>query len=115
MGELEFSQAAQQWVNVVLIWVGFGTLAGLLAKTVLPGKDPSGTVATMVIGIAGSTLGLFVLTRFAKGFFESPPPNPISPLGMLAAAAGAFILLLAYRLLVTCVVIDHPEEEEPER
>ena len=115
MGELEFSQAAQQWVNVVLIWVGFGTVAGLLAKTVLPGKDPGGTVATMVIGIAGSTLGLLVLTRLSKGFFDSPPPNPISPLGMLSAAAGAFILLLAYRVLAACVVVDHAKEEEPKQ
>ena len=36
MPELELSPAAQQWVNVVLIWVGFGTLSGLLAMLVLP-------------------------------------------------------------------------------
>ena len=112
--ELEFCQGAQQWVNVVLIWIGFGTLAGLLAKTVLPGRDPCGTVATMVIGIAGSTLGLVILGRFTQDYCQKGPPNPISPVGMLAATGGAFALLLAYRVLVTCVLIDHPKEEEAE-
>ena len=65
MGELELSQSAQQWVNVVLIWIGFGALAGLLAKSILPGRDPAGAVATLVIGIAGSTIGLLVLTKGA--------------------------------------------------
>ena len=96
----------------MLIWVGFGTLAGLLAKTVLPGKHPTGTVGTMVIGIAGTTLGLFVLTRFTQNIHNGPVPNPISPLGMLAAAAGAFVLLLAYRVLMACVKTEPPEEEQ---
>ncbi|MBN1908846.1 MAG: GlsB/YeaQ/YmgE family stress response membrane protein [Pirellulales bacterium] len=112
MGEFEFSQTAQQWVNVVLIWIGFGTLAGLLAKTVLPGRDPIGTVGTMVIGIAGSTLGLFVLTRFTQPAHPEGPLNPISPIGMLAATAGAFTLLLAYRLLIAMVVPPQPKEKE---
>jgi uncharacterized membrane protein YeaQ/YmgE (transglycosylase-associated protein family) len=113
MGELEFSQTAQHWVNVALIWIGFGTLAGLLAKTILPGRNPSGAVGTMVIGIAGSTLGLFVFYRFALGSPDDPLFNPISPIGMLAAAAGALVLLVIYRVLVACVVIDHPPEGQP--
>ena len=111
MVEFEFSPTAQQWVNVVLIWVGFGTLAGLLAKTVLPGKQPTGTVGTMVIGIAGSTLGLFVLSRVTGRLGIAAPPNPISPVGMLSATAGAFVLLALYRLLVTWVLIDRAEDD----
>lgn len=111
MDGLEFSPTAQAWVNVVLIWIGFGTLAGLLAKTVLPGRDPSGTIGTLVIGIAGSTLGLFIFNRFVLGPSDGRPFNPISPLGMLAATAGAFALLIGYRLLAACVRIDHPPEQ----
>ena len=107
MGDLAFSPAAQHWVNVILIWIGFGTLAGLLAKIVLPGRDPSGTVGTMVIGTAGSTLGLLVFYRFALGAPDPRTFNPISPVGMLAAAGGAFVLLIGYRLVATCVMFDH--------
>ena len=49
MDGLSFSETAQHWVNLVLIWIGFGTLAGLLAKAVLPGRDPSGTVGTLAV------------------------------------------------------------------
>ncbi len=114
MGQLEFSQTAQNWANVVLIWIGFGTLAGLLAKTVLPGRDPAGTVSTMVIGIAGSTLGLLAFYRFVLGGAEGRPFNPISPLGMVAAAGGAMALLIGYRLLAACVRIDRPPEKPKE-
>jgi len=114
MGQLELSQTAEHWFIVVVIWIGFGTLAGLLAKTVLPGRDPSGTVGTMVIGIAGSTLGLLAFHRFVLGAPEGRSFNPISPMGMLAAAAGALVLLIAYRLLAACVRIDHPADKTKE-
>ena len=111
MGELELSQSAQQWVNVVLIWVGFGALAGLLAKSILPGRDPAGAVATLVIGIAGSTIGLLVLTQVGPHLWADGPPNPISPLGLLSATGGAFALLVVYRILVTCFVIEQQDKE----
>ncbi len=100
MFEFELSQNAQQWVNVVLIWIGFGTLAGLLAKVLLPVRQPSGPVATLLLGISGSVIGLLGLS-FLRG---DRPLNPISPLGFLAATAGAFVLLIAYRLLHACFV-----------
>lgn len=114
MGQLEFSQTAEHWFAVILIWIGFGTLAGLLAKTVLPGRDPSGTVGTMVIGIAGSTLGLLIFHRFLLGDLQGRPFNPISPVGMIAGAAGAIALLIGYRLLAACVRIDRPADKPKE-
>jgi uncharacterized membrane protein YeaQ/YmgE (transglycosylase-associated protein family) len=52
-----------------------------------------------LIGIAGSVLGPLVLTLSLKRDHF----NPISPVGFLVAIAGAFILLLVYRLCLTCL------------
>jgi len=95
MPELELSQQAQQWVNVVLIWVGFGALAGLLAKALLPVREPSGPLAVLLLGIVGSTAGLLALSLLPFGM----KLNPISPLGFFAAAGGAFALLIGYQPL----------------
>ena len=94
MPELALSPAVQQWVNVVLIWVGFGTLAGLLATVLFPLRRSVGPFLAMVIGIVGSAIGLLGLSWL----FPGRPMNPISPLGFLAAAIGAFVLLVLYRL-----------------
>ena len=79
-------QLAEQWANTVLVWVGFGTIVGLLAKAIMPGKDPGGAVATLAMGIAGTIIGCAVLSYFWQGHFVSP----ISPLGFCVATGGAF-------------------------
>jgi len=98
MAEFALSPAAQQWVNVVLIWVGFGTLAGLLATVLFPLRRSVGPFLAIVIGIVGSTVGLLGLSWL----FPGRPLNPISPLGLLAAAIGAFALLVLYRVGGMC-------------
>lgn len=110
MPEIDLSPAAQQWVNVVLIWLGFGLVAGLLARTLVPGKQPVGPVATLVIGVLGTVIGLFALSHSLQG----KPINPISPAGLLAATAGAFVLLIAYRILLA-VRAEPPKEAPPQK
>jgi uncharacterized membrane protein YeaQ/YmgE (transglycosylase-associated protein family) len=85
----------QQWCNDILVWVGFGTLVGLLAKAIMPGRDPGGAVATLAMGIGGTVIGCGV----ASYFYPGQRVTPISPLGFLVATAGAFIILFFYRLL----------------
>ncbi len=106
----ELSPVAQSWVCVVLIWVGFGSLAGLLARAVLPLEQPSGSLSTLTLGIAGTAIGLGLLSWIQGGGAS----NPISPLGFLAAVAGAFGMLLVYHLLRFIVHRQEPEEEEEE-
>lgn len=79
----------------ILEWVGFGTLTGLAAKALMPGKDPGGAVGTMLMGIAGCVMGCGTLMFFCDGVRVTP----ISPLGFLSAIGGAFIILLFYRIL----------------
>lgn len=86
---------ATQAAHEVLLWVGFGTLAGLAAKAVMPGRDPGGAVTTVMMGIAGSVVGCGVMAFFAS----NQSVTPISPLGFVLAAAGAFALLFFHRLL----------------
>ena len=95
MPDFELSDVAQQWINVTLIWIGFGTLAGLLARALIPGREPEGAIGTVVIGITGSAIGLFALSWA----LNRPTFNPISPLGFFAAVGGAFVLVILYRVV----------------
>ena len=91
----ELLKMAQQWANDVLLWVGFGTIVGLLAKAIMPGRDPGGTVATLCMGIAGSVIGCGMVAFL----YRDQRITPISPLGFAVATGGAFVILLFYRLL----------------
>ena len=95
IADLEFSQAVQSAANDVLVWVGFGTLVGLLAKAIMPGRDPGGAVATLMMGIGGTVIGCGILSYF----YEGKRISPISPIGFAVGTAGSFLLLFFYRLL----------------
>ncbi|PTY08509.1 GlsB/YeaQ/YmgE family stress response membrane protein [Opitutaceae bacterium EW11] len=69
-----------------------GLLVGLVAKLILPGRDPGGVLVTALLGIAGSVLAHFLGTRL--GWYDEQEPA-----GFLAAVGGAVLLLLLYRLL----------------
>ena len=88
-------QTIQQLMNDVLVWIGFGTVVGLLAKAIMPGRDPGGAIATLAMGIGGTVIGCGILSFLYKGHLVTP----ISPMGFAVATAGAFIILAFYRLL----------------
>jgi len=108
VSDLDLSPVAQQWTNVVLIWLGFGIASGLLAKVLLPGREPAGPMGTLLIGIFGSVLGPLA----ASLLWPRPAFNPISPVGLLASVGGAVVFLAVYRLLVALVVGRPPDEAE---
>jgi uncharacterized membrane protein YeaQ/YmgE (transglycosylase-associated protein family) len=91
----ELLKVFENTTHDMLTWVGFGTLAGLLAKAIMPGRDPGGTVATLMMGIGGTVIGSGTLMFFTNG----QRVTPISPLGFVVATGGAFILLAFYRIL----------------
>lgn len=95
MDNTTLMEMAQQWTNDVLVWVGFGTLVGLLAKAIMPGRDPGGTVATLCMGVGGTVIGCGLLAFFSG----VQRVTPISPLGFVVATAGSFVILLFYRIL----------------
>ena len=66
MDSFGLSEASQQILNDFLVWVGFGTIVGLLAKAIMPGRDPGGAIATLAMGIGGVVIGcgvIFILLR----------------------------------------------------
>lgn len=95
MDGVDYTSVIEQAINDLLVWVGFGTLIGLAAKAIMPGRDPGGAVATLMMGIGGTVIGCGTIMFF----WNSARVTPISPLGSIAATGGAFILLLFYRIL----------------
>ena len=72
-------------------WIVFGLIVGVIAKLLMPGKDPGGFIVTALIGIAGALLGGFIgrmLGMYREG----------EPAGFLMAIVGSIILLYLYRL-----------------
>ena len=75
----------------VLGWILFGLVAGILAKLVMPGRDPGGIIVTILLGIAGALVGGF-LGR-ALGLY-----GPGEAAGMIMSIIGAIVLLALYRV-----------------
>ena len=73
-------------------WIIFGLVVGLVAKLLMPGRDPGGFFITAVIGIVGAVVGGF-LGR-AIGWY-----GPNDPVGFVMAVLGAIVLLAVYRLI----------------
>jgi uncharacterized membrane protein YeaQ/YmgE (transglycosylase-associated protein family) len=101
MENAELLGQLQQWANLVLVWIGFGTVVGLVAKAIMPGRDPGGTVTTLAMGIGGTIIGCGVLTYFSP---VGTRVTPISLAGFVVATAGAFIILAFYRLLAGRII-----------
>lgn len=68
----------------------FGLVVGVIAKLVMPGKDPGGMVITAIIGMVGSLLGTFI-GRLVQG-------DPNYSAHWLMSILGAVILLAIYRV-----------------
>lgn len=93
--QYELPPDLQQWANDVLVWVGFGTIVGLLAKAIMPGRDPGGTVTTLAMGVGGTIIGCGLWSYFTTG----SRITPISPMGFVVGTGGALIILIFYKLL----------------
>lgn len=73
-------------------WIFFGLVVGIIAKLLMPGRDPGGVILTILLGVAGSVVGGFV--GRVLGLY--PPGHPA---GWLMSILGAIVLLLLYRLM----------------
>jgi uncharacterized membrane protein YeaQ/YmgE (transglycosylase-associated protein family) len=70
-----------------------GIVAGFLARALMPGRDPMGFFATVLLGLAGALVGFFLFTELL-GIGD----NKMFDLGgLLGAVVGAMLLLGIYR------------------
>lgn len=75
-----------------LIWTFIlGLIVGVVAKAVMPGKDPGGLIITAILGIAGSFVGTYV-GQFLGWYHQGETA------GFLMSILGAIILLAIYRM-----------------
>jgi uncharacterized membrane protein YeaQ/YmgE (transglycosylase-associated protein family) len=78
---------------VILSWIVFGLVVGIIAKLLMPGRDPGGFIITMLLGIAGALVGGFV--GRAMGFYGANQGA-----GWLMSILGAIVLLALYRMMI---------------
>lgn len=77
----------------ILSWILFGLVIGIIAKLLMPGRDPGGFIVTILLGIAGALLGGFI--GRAMGFY-----GPNEAAGWIISILGAIVLLALYRMMV---------------
>lgn len=76
-----------------IIWtIVIGFIVGLLAKMLMPGKDPGGFIITVLIGIVGSLIATY--GGQALGLYQAGEPA-----GFIGSLIGAIILLVIYRAI----------------
>ena len=76
----------------VLGWILFGLVVGIVAKLLMPGRDPGGLIITTVLGIIGAVVGGFLGRTL--GLY-----GPGEQAGFLMATLGAVVLLFIYRMI----------------
>ena len=73
-----------------------GIFAGFLARALMPGKDPMGFFATVLLGLAGALVGFFLFTELL-GIGDN---EAFDLGGLIGAVIGAMLLLGLYRMFV---------------
>ena len=78
----------------VIAWIISGLIIGVVAKLLMPGRDPGGFIVTILLGIAGALVGGWL--GQAVGWYR-----PGEGAGWIVSILGAILLLWIYRLFVS--------------
>jgi uncharacterized membrane protein YeaQ/YmgE (transglycosylase-associated protein family) len=78
----------------ILSWIVMGLIVGLLAKFIMPGKDPGGIIITILLGIGGGLLGGYIGTVLGLGTVTG-----FDLRSFLLATGGAILILIVYRAI----------------
>ena len=74
----------------MLYTILIGLIIGIVAKLLMPGRDPGGFIVTTLIGIVGAVIAGFLGRTL--GFYGEGEAA-----GFLMSVAGSMLLLLLYR------------------
>ncbi len=78
----------------LIAWILVGLIAGLLAKWIMPGEGPGGLILTLILGMAGASVGGFVVSLLG-----GTGATGLNVWSIIVATFGAIILLFVYGLL----------------
>lgn len=76
----------------ILVMLLVGLIVGVIAKFLMPGRDPGGIIVTILLGIAGSFVAYYIGSAF--GWYQTGDAA-----GFIASILGAMLLLFIYRLI----------------
>jgi uncharacterized membrane protein YeaQ/YmgE (transglycosylase-associated protein family) len=82
------------WFAMIII----GLLAGIIAKVIMPGKDPGGFIITILLGIVGAIIGGVIRRVLISGQGDNIG-DPHFFTTLLFAVLGSVVVLLVYRLI----------------
>jgi uncharacterized membrane protein YeaQ/YmgE (transglycosylase-associated protein family) len=77
----------------VLWTIIVGFVVGVIAKVLMPGRDPGGFIVTVLLGIAGAFTASFIGRQL--GWYHDGQGA-----GIIASVLGAILLLVIYRTVV---------------
>jgi uncharacterized membrane protein YeaQ/YmgE (transglycosylase-associated protein family) len=81
-------------IGTLIGFVILGLIAGALARLIVPGRDPMGIFATIVLGLVGSFIGGFIGYAI---FHKDASQGAFQASGLIGSVVGAVIALLVYR------------------
>lgn len=78
----------------IISWIVVGLIAGALAKLIMPGADPGGFIATILIGMAGAVVGGLIVSVLG-----GTGTTGFNIWSILVATLGAIVLLVLFRFV----------------
>lgn len=78
----------------IISWIVFGLIAGIIAKMIMPGKDPGGFIITIILGIVGAVVGGWIATALGYGTVDG-----FNFGSFVVAVLGAIVVLVLYRAI----------------
>lgn len=77
-------------IGSLIGWIVFGLIVGAIARLLIPGRDPMGWIATILLGIVGSVVGGMIAFALRLGI------APYQPAGWIFSIIGGIVALLGY-------------------